>query len=276
MSEDFPVPENEWARLECLRSFQFLGTLPDESFDRFTRLVSRLLQAPVALISLIDADRQWIKSATGIAESEFPRGVAFCVHTICSSALTIVDDARQDARFRDNPLVTADPGIRSYAGAPIVSPKGHAIGTIAVADFKPRTFDEHARLVLTEFSAAVMDLIRSHRRTTRALAAEKYLFDAVNVLTDGFVLYDSDDRLLVCNDGYRGLYKESAHLMVPGTTFEDIIRFGVARGQYPEAAGREEEWIAERLERHRNPPDEPIEQLLPGDRWLRIRESQNS
>ena len=272
MPANIPLPENEGARLECLRGYQILDTLRNESFDRFTRLAAQLLDTPVALISLIDSNRQWLKSAVGIDSSEFPREVAFCAHTICAADVMVVEDARCDDRFRDNPFVTGTPAILAYAGAPIISPEGYAIGTIGVVDFETRTFDAKVRGLLRDFAAAVMDLIESHRNTVRAHAAERHLIDAVDALADGFVLYDADDRLMLCNNRYREIYKESADLLVAGASFEEIIRAGVARGQYPEAIGSEEAWVAERLKHHRNPPNDPIEQELPGDRWLRIHE----
>ena len=273
MPKTIATPEYESKRLECLHSYQILDSLKNESFDRFTDLATQLFETPIALISMIDADRQWIKSAIGIEESEYPRKIAFCSYTICNPDIMVVEDTFLDERFTDNPFVTNSPAVRAYAGAPLISPEGYAIGTIGVVDLEPRRFEEKSLSVLKEYAAAVMDLIASHRNAIQAKASQQYLVDAVNALTDGFVIYDADDKLVLCNEAYREIYQESADLLVPGTTFEEIIRSGVANGQYPEASGKEEDWIAERLRNHRNPPAQPFEQQLPGDRWLRIRES---
>ena len=114
-----------------------------------------------------------------------------------------------------------------------------------------------------------VDVAEERRALDRAERAEQRFAEAADALTDGFVIYDAEDRLVYANRRYREIYAESAEAMVPGARFEDVIRFGVARGQYPEAEGREEAWIAERLAAHRR-ADRTVEQALPGDRWLRV------
>lgn len=116
--KSYPVPDNETERQRVLDSFNILDTEPDEDFDRITRIASQMLGMPIALVSLVDHERQWFLSRVGLDATETAREVAFCAHTICSSQLMVVGDARTDIRFRDNPLVTGDPHIRFYAGAP--------------------------------------------------------------------------------------------------------------------------------------------------------------
>jgi len=130
---------DEGGRLAALYRYRILNTEPERGFDDLTLLASYICATPMAAISLIDADRQWFKSRVGLSMSETARAVSFCTHAIQSRDLFIVPDARYDERFRDNPYVTGDPEIRFYAGAPLVTPDGHALGTLCVLDKVART-----------------------------------------------------------------------------------------------------------------------------------------
>lgn len=132
------MPENEAARLAALRESKILDTAPEAAFDDITRLAAHICSTPTALVSLIDIDRQWNKSKVGMDATETPRDVAFCAHTIVQSDILIVPDTLTDKRFATNPLVTSDPHIRFYAGVPLITAAGYALGTLCVIDYVPR------------------------------------------------------------------------------------------------------------------------------------------
>lgn len=158
-----PLPVNEAGRLRTLDRYAILDTPPEASFDRITRMASTVFGAPIALVSLIDADRQWFKSRQGLDAEETPREQAFCAHAILEAEPFVVEDATTDARFIDNPLVTGAPDIRFYAGAPLTAPDGHNLGTLCVIDRAPRSFGAEQRRLLADFAAMVVDELELRR-----------------------------------------------------------------------------------------------------------------
>ena len=135
-------PQDEFCRLETLRSLDILDTDSEERFDRLTRLATRLFDVPIALVSLVDENRQWFKSRSGLEALETPRDISFCGHSILGDDVFVVEDTLQDVRFADNPLVTGPPDIRFYAGCPLKSVEGYKLGTLCLIDTKPRTLTE--------------------------------------------------------------------------------------------------------------------------------------
>ena len=137
-----PQPENEVDRLRALQEYQILDTPPEKSYDDITELATSIFQVPVALITFIDANRNWFKSHPNSPEKESPRDLSFCQHTLLQSEVLMVPDATLDPRFSDSPLVVDGPKIRFYAGAPLISPEGYVLGTLCLFDFKPRELDQ--------------------------------------------------------------------------------------------------------------------------------------
>ena len=162
-----PIAEREAERLARLDRYHILDTLPEQTYDDLIKIASGICGAPISLVSLIDRDRQWFKANVGLDAAETPRDFAFCAHAISMpEEMLIVPDAQQDPRFRDNPLVTGDPHIRFYAGAPLVTPDGHAIGTLCVMDRVPRTlqpFQIDAIKGLSRQVVALLELRRAYR-----------------------------------------------------------------------------------------------------------------
>jgi len=162
---DWPLPADESVRMEALRSFFILDSQSDENFDRITRLASQMLGLPVALISLVDEDRQWFLSRVGVDVCQTGREVAFCAHAICGDEVFVVTDTLNDERFRSNPLVTGPPHIRFYAGAPLHTGQGHNIGTLCVIGTEPRGLSEQEAGLLRELASLAMHQIEMRRLT---------------------------------------------------------------------------------------------------------------
>lgn len=169
------VPPDEPFRLSALEELALLDTPPEERFDRLTRLAARTLNVPIALVSLIDTDRQWFKSRQGLDARETGRDISFCGHAVLREETLVIENALDDERFFDNPLVTGDPHIRFYAGAPLHDPQGQRVGTLCIIDRKPRSFSEEDKITLRDLADLVerefsIGAIRDHSEDrTRAL-----------------------------------------------------------------------------------------------------------
>ena len=157
------MPANEEGRIAALQKYAILDSEPEQGFDDLTLLASYVCRTPIALISLIDESRQWFKSRVGINISETPRDIAFCSTAILSSEVMIVPDTLKDERFRNHPLVVSEPNIRFYAGAPLITEEGFALGTLCVVDRTPREFSPEQKEALKALSRLVLAQLEFRR-----------------------------------------------------------------------------------------------------------------
>ena len=149
------IPSNEATRLVTLRSLNILDTSAEERFDRLTRMAKRVFDVPIALVTLVDEDRQWFKSCIGLDMTETPREISFCGHAILGDDIFVIDDASKDTRFADNPLVLDDPGIRFYAGCPLRALDGSKLGTLCILDREARAFGSEDVETLKDLASMV-------------------------------------------------------------------------------------------------------------------------
>ena len=206
MNETLPTsatpPADEARRLQVLIDLDLLDSPPDERFDRITRLAARLFDVPTALVSLIDADRQWFKSRVGLALPETPRSTSFCAHAILQDDVMVVRDACEDARFANNPMVLGDAGVRFYAGSPIEVGDGARIGTLCIIDRVPREFGPEERTMLRDLAGiaagevAALELQAVAERERRSAATVRALLDH---LPDGVLLFNAAGTIQSCN-----------------------------------------------------------------------------
>ncbi|MGB8076845.1 MAG: GAF domain-containing protein, partial [Gallionella sp.] len=171
-----PLPPNEAQRLETLRGYDVLDTPPESAFDDLTLLAMQICQVPISIISLVDENRQWFKSKIGVSTTETSRDFAFCPYAILNpDDLFEVCDTKLDPRFADSPRVTGAPHIRFYAGAPLVTPEGLALGTLCVIDRVPRELSAEQKIALRALSRTVIAQLELRRTLAAHRRAEQQL-----------------------------------------------------------------------------------------------------
>ncbi|WP_407309737.1 diguanylate cyclase domain-containing protein [Pseudomonas sp. nanlin1] len=227
-----PIPANEDARLRLLRSLAVLDTPPEESFDRITRLVAQVLHVPIALVSLVDDQRQWFKSRVGLNACETSRDVSFCAHALGGTQLLQVEDALDDLRFNDNPLVLGDPHIRFYAGVPLRSSEGLVLGTLCALDTQPRALTSAEESALTDLARmaereliqreAARDTQQVQEHSHRALVLSEARFSTIFQQTPtGTAIVDLQGRFVEVNPMLCEIVGYSAQAL-QSTTFQAL------------------------------------------------------
>jgi len=199
LNAELEALEPEERRLRTLEQYNVLDAPPTSAFDRITRLAARLFEVPIAMVNFIDRKHQWCLSAHGLALEQTAREVSFCSRAIQQKDVLVVPDARTDERFDDNPLVTGDPHIRFYAGAPLTAPNGYRLGTLCLIDDEPRSFSDADRETLTDLAGVVMDelTLRHYASDLDASreahrATSKHQRRILESITDAFVALDED------------------------------------------------------------------------------------
>lgn len=188
-------PEDEEDRLTALQRYNILDTDPEKGFDDLTFLATYICKTPIALVSLVDRDRQWFKSRVGLSVQETSREVSFCAHAILQREMLVVPDTLEDARFSANPLVQQDPKIRFYAGAPLFTGDNYPLGTICVIDREPRMLDEEQRRaleVLAKQASALIEMRRTLIELNEALATIKLLGGIIPICASCKKIRDED------------------------------------------------------------------------------------
>jgi PAS domain S-box-containing protein len=196
------LPPNEGRRLEVLRQYAVLDTLPEQELDDLTALAAQICGTPIAIISLVDEHRQWFKARVGIEAGETPREVAFCAHALHHRDLFIVPDATQDERFAQNPLVRGEPGICFYAGAPLVTPEDATLGVLCVIDHQPRTLTQAQEQALRVLARQVMTHLELRRQMRQLLESEERLRIVTDNAHVGLVIVNQDRRYIYANNAY--------------------------------------------------------------------------
>lgn len=210
-------PDNEKQRIAALRTLQILDTAPEERFDRLTRLARVIFDVPIALISLVDTQRQWFKSRQGLDACETSREISFCGHAVHTDKIFYIPDTLEDPRFADNPLVTGAPNIRMYAGAPLATPEGCRIGTLCIIDDKPRDFSDNDLGPLRDLADCVEEELTRHTvRDAEQIIRdhESRLHAIVETVVDGIIVIDDKGRIQTTNPATETLFGYTAQEMI--------------------------------------------------------------
>ncbi|MCW5853174.1 MAG: response regulator [Anaerolineae bacterium] len=219
-----PLPTNERARLAALRALHILDTPPEERFDRITRIATRLFDVPIAVVTLVDVNRQWFKSCIGLPDDETPRSISFCAHAILNDDVFVIPDATLDPRFRDNPLVTDEPYIRFYAGQPLKGPGGHNIGTLCVIDRRPRTLssaDRQSLVDLAQWAENELNSVELNEALVIQRESEARIRAIMDATSEAILLVNPDRYLVALNHRFSELFAVTAEDVL-GHKFEDL------------------------------------------------------
>ena len=242
-----PHPLDEANRLAALRQYDILDTLPEQAFDDLTLLAARICNAPIAGIGFIDTDRQWFKSKVGLTAQEIPRHISLCSHAIVEPDVCVIRDALADERFANNPLVTSEPHIRFYAAAQLVTPAGHAIGTICVIDHVPRELSAEQEEALRVLARQVMAHLELRRRVAEVehglakneRAHEEILFQAslLNAVEEAVIATELSGKIVYWNRFAEKMYGWPAAEVI-GRNVVEVTPSDISQGEAAELMSR--------------------------------------
>jgi len=207
------VETAESARLDALRGYDVLDTVPEAVFDDLTRLAAQLCGTPMSLISLVDSDRQWFKSHLGLEVCQTSREVSFCAYTLATGKPLVVADTHLDPRFSDNPMVTGEPWVRFYAGAPLVDESGYVLGSLCVLDVVPRTLTEQQLEQLVALARQTMAQLTLRRRSAQLAESRQLLDGLLQHIPSAIYVKDLDGRYIVGNPAFRSIASHTGEVL---------------------------------------------------------------
>lgn len=263
-----PIPENDAARLAALRSYNILDSEPEPQFDALVKVAAHIAGAPMALLTLIDSDRQWFKAHHGLGGRETKRDVSFCGHAVASGMPLVVEDSLLDERFADNPYVIGEPNVRFYAGLPLRTPDGHVLGTLCALDSVPRQLTDEQLQMLDLLAQQAVALLEARRRNIALETFRKTL----DQTPDSITIVDAQTmRYEYVNEGAARLTKYARHELMQRNPVELLapsqqdqlrasLRAAIESGQHAST------FETSHVDRHGNEtPVEVVLQFIPGD-----------
>lgn len=218
----YPTPTNETERLKALKAYSVLDTLSEKEYDAITQLASYICDTPIALVSLIDEERQWFKSTVGLEASETPRNISFCQYTIMGDDIFEVANALESELFFDNPLVTGNPDIRFYAGAPLRNKEGYNLGSLCVIDTKARSLTDEQKKALQLLAAQVVSLLDLRKKNSDFLDSQKELNNFIDLSVDLVCIANVDGMLYKVNPAFTTVLGYSKEELA-GSSFLNLV-----------------------------------------------------
>lgn len=218
----YPTPTNETERLKALKAYSVLDTLSEKEYDAITQLASYICDTPIALVSLIDEERQWFKSTVGLEASETPRNISFCQYTIMGDDIFEVANALESELFSDNPLVTGNPDIRFYAGAPLRNKEGYNLGSLCVIDTKARSLTDDQKKALQLLAAQVVSLLDLRKKNSDFLDSQKELANFIELSVDLVCIANVDGMLYKVNPAFTTVLGYSKEELA-GSSFLNLV-----------------------------------------------------
>jgi PAS domain S-box-containing protein len=229
-----PIPKDEARRKKALDSLKVLDTSPEGCFDKVTKIASSICETKIALVSLVDSERQWFKSKHGLEVSETPRDISFCGHTILGTSIFEVQDTQKDPDFADNPLCVGFPGIRFYAGAPLITSDGYRVGTLCVIDQEPKKLTPLQRDTLTVLAQQVISILEMRLHRDSLQAHTQFYQSLIQTIHDGLVVYGADGRIIEANQAAQGILGASREeLMGEAPNFLDTHAIREDGSEFP-------------------------------------------